>query len=49
MVLDANDTSARIGLQPERDQSGAVGPDRETGLDHRGRREMDGQEADARW
>jgi penicillin-binding protein 1A len=31
VVLDANDISARIGLQPERDQSGAVGPDRETG------------------
>ena len=31
VVLDAGDASARIGLQPERDQSGAVGADRETG------------------
>src|SRR5579862_3818438 len=30
-VLDVGDASARIGLQPERDQSGAVGPERETG------------------
>src|SRR5579863_1226943 len=30
-VLDANDVSARIGLQPDRDPSGAVGQDRETG------------------
>jgi penicillin-binding protein 1A len=30
VVLDANDTSARIGLQPDRDASGAVGQDRET-------------------
>jgi penicillin-binding protein 1A len=31
VVLDANDISARIGLQPDRDPSGAVGQDRETG------------------
>jgi len=31
VVLDANDTSARIGLQPDRDASGAVGQDRQTG------------------
>jgi penicillin-binding protein 1A len=31
VVLDANDASARIGLQPERDKAGAVGPARETG------------------
>src|ERR1019366_7254397 len=31
VVLDANDISARIGLQPDRDPSGGVGQDRETG------------------
>src|SRR6202050_2217408 len=31
VVLDANDISARIGLQPERDPSGAVGQNRQTG------------------
>jgi penicillin-binding protein 1A len=31
VVLDANDISARIGLQPDRDPSGAVGQNRETG------------------
>src|SRR5579872_2745870 len=31
VVLDANDISARIGLQPERDRAGEVGPERETG------------------
>ena len=31
VVLDANDISARIGLQPERDRAGDVGPARETG------------------
>jgi penicillin-binding protein 1A len=31
VVLDANDISARIGLQPERDKSGELGGDRETG------------------
>jgi penicillin-binding protein 1A len=31
VVLDANDISARIGLQPDRDPSGAVGQDRQTG------------------
>jgi penicillin-binding protein 1A len=31
VVLDANDISARIGLQPDRDPSGAVGQSRETG------------------
>src|SRR5580698_4125530 len=31
VVLDANDISARIGLQPDRDASGAVGQSRETG------------------
>jgi penicillin-binding protein 1A len=31
VVLDANDTSARVGLQPDRDASGAVGQDRLTG------------------
>src|SRR3984957_8180968 len=31
VVLDANDISARIGLQPEREKSGEVGQDRETG------------------
>jgi penicillin-binding protein 1A len=31
VVLDANDISARIGLQPEREKSGEVGAERETG------------------
>ena len=31
VVLDANDISARIGLQPDRNPSGDVGQDRETG------------------
>src|SRR5579863_4210502 len=31
VVLDSNDISARIGLQPERDKSGEVGGDRQTG------------------
>jgi penicillin-binding protein 1A len=31
VVLDVADTSIRIGLQPERDKSGALGADRETG------------------
>jgi penicillin-binding protein 1A len=31
VVLDSNDISARIGLQPDRDPSGAVGQNRETG------------------
>jgi penicillin-binding protein 1A len=31
VVLDANDISARIGLQPERDRSGEVGGARQTG------------------
>ncbi len=31
VVLDAGDTSARIGLQPGRDKSGEVAADRETG------------------
>jgi penicillin-binding protein 1A len=31
VVLDANDVSARIGLQPERDKSGELGAQRETG------------------
>jgi penicillin-binding protein 1A len=31
VVLDVADASMRIGLQPERDKSGALGPDRETG------------------
>ena len=31
VVLDVADTSIRIGLQPERDKSGALGPDRATG------------------
>jgi penicillin-binding protein 1A len=31
VVLDANDISARIGLQPERDKSGELGAERETG------------------
>jgi penicillin-binding protein 1A len=31
VVLDANDISARIGLQPERDKSGEAGQERETG------------------
>jgi penicillin-binding protein 1A len=32
VVLDANDTTARIGLQPDRDASGALSQARETGL-----------------
>ena len=31
VVLDVADTSMRIGLQPEHDKSGALGPDRATG------------------
>ena len=31
VVLDVADASMRIGLQPERDKSGALGPERETG------------------
>ncbi|MGD0564152.1 MAG: penicillin-binding protein 1A [Roseiarcus sp.] len=31
VVLDVADTSIRIGLQPEHDKSGALGPNRETG------------------
>ncbi len=31
VVLDVADTSMRIGLQPEHDKSGALGPERETG------------------
>ena len=31
VVLDANDVSARIGLQPERDRAGEISRDRETG------------------
>ncbi len=31
VVLDANDISARIGLQPDREKSGDLGADRETG------------------
>ena len=31
VVLDANDISARIGLQPERDKAGEIGAERETG------------------
>ncbi|HXZ15914.1 MAG TPA: penicillin-binding transpeptidase domain-containing protein, partial [Roseiarcus sp.] len=31
VVLDVTDAAMRIGLQPERDKSGALGPERETG------------------
>jgi penicillin-binding protein 1A len=31
VVLDSNDASARIGLQPERDRAGEISRDRETG------------------
>ena len=31
VVLDVSDTALRVGLQPERDKSGALGPERETG------------------
>ena len=47
VVLDVNDLSARIGLQPPREKSGEVSRVRETGTHHRRRRPLPAQEVSA--